>query len=149
MLQNDGQTIKESTSKDMRLIAKVVDYLPQIDLQSTAVVCADIPYEVGDLYRLYLIMKESKKPVITGAFSVSGVRWMRELMKVMRKSEEDLAQKPYAIFDICPSPPLRGHTSVLRISLTALASDSRLNSSQCQCQELVLQQLLQDLLFNT
>ncbi len=107
VLQCDGETAKESTSNDMRLIAKVTDYLPQIDLQSTAVVCADIPYEVGDLYRLYLIMKESKKPVITGAFSVAGVRWMRELLKVFRSSEKEVEQKPYAVFDICPSPPLK------------------------------------------
>lgn len=106
VLLSDGVSVKESTSEDMRTVVKVADFLPQIDFQSTALVCSDLPDEIGDLYRFYLIMSNSKKPVITGAFDVPGVKQMYDLIKVLRGSDEEVAGKPYAIFDICASPPL-------------------------------------------
>ncbi|NPV28655.1 MAG: hypothetical protein HPY58_03160 [Firmicutes bacterium] len=107
VLLDDGITVRDSTSADMKAVVKITDFLSQIDFQTTALVCSDIPYEVGDLYRLYLVMKESKKPVTAGAFSVPGVRWMRELLKAVRDSYDEVEKKPYAIFTICPSPPLK------------------------------------------
>jgi trimethylamine--corrinoid protein Co-methyltransferase len=107
MLLSDGKTVRESISDDMRTVVKVADFLPQMDFQSTAVVCGDLPDELGDLYRLYLIMIGSKKPVVTGAFDVPGIRQMYEMIKVVRGSDEAVAARPYAIFDICASPPLK------------------------------------------
>jgi len=107
ILLSDGVTVRESTSEDMKTVVKVADFLPQMDLQSTALVCSDLPNEVGDIYRLYLIMKDSKKPVVTGAFDVPGIKQMYEMIKVVRGSDEEVANKPYAIFDICASPPLK------------------------------------------
>ena len=43
--------------------------LPQYDAQSTAVVCNDIPKEIGDLYRLFIVLLLSDKPIVTGAFA--------------------------------------------------------------------------------
>ena len=107
MLLSDGKTVRESISDDMRTVVKVADFLPQMDFQSTAVVCGDLPDEVGDLYRLYLIMIGSKKPAVTGAFDVPGIRQMYEMIKVVRGSDEAVVARPYAIFDICASPPLK------------------------------------------
>lgn len=107
ILLSDGVTVRESTSEDMRAVVRVADFLPQIDFQSTALVCSDLPNEVGDIYRFYLVVKDSKKPVVTGAFDVPGIKRMYEMIKVLRGSDEGVADRPYAIFDICASPPLK------------------------------------------
>ncbi len=50
--------------------------LPAYAAQSTAVVCGDVPAEIGDLYRLFLVLLGSAKPVVTGAFSPLGTAAM-------------------------------------------------------------------------
>ena len=46
-----------SYTKDLVKIIKVAEMLPQYAAQSTAVVCNEVPKEIGDLYRLYLVLK--------------------------------------------------------------------------------------------
>ena len=58
-----------------------------------------------DRYRLYIVLKNSTKPVITGAFTVDGVRDMKEILTIVM-GEEELVKKPIAIFDVCPFSPL-------------------------------------------
>ncbi len=106
-MESDGKTVRSSESKDLVQISRVNDSLDNIALQSTAVVCYDVPKSIGDSYRLYLCLKNSPKPVITGAFSVPGVRHMREMLAAVVGGYENLKEKPVAIFDICPSPPLK------------------------------------------
>ena len=85
---------------------KLADMLPQLDAVSTALVCADVPKAMADLYRLYLVLRYSTKPVVTGAFAVETWAIMKDLLVAVMGSEEALAAKPIAIFDVCPSPPL-------------------------------------------
>ena len=40
-----------------------------VSAQSTAVVCNDAAGEIGDLYRLWVVLRHSNKPVVTGSFS--------------------------------------------------------------------------------
>ena len=54
-----------STANDLARVVKIADLLPQYDAQSTAIVCNEIPKEVGDLYRLYLVLLYSNKPIVT------------------------------------------------------------------------------------
>jgi trimethylamine--corrinoid protein Co-methyltransferase len=95
-----------SYTKDLVKIIKVAEMLPQIDAQSTAVVCNEIPKAIGDLYRLYLVLLYSAKPIITGAFSVSTLQAMIDMMAIFAGGRKELADKPQAVFDVCPSPPL-------------------------------------------
>ena len=46
--------------------------LPQFAAQSTAVVCNEVPKAMGDLYRLFVVLRYSNKPIVTGAFSPHG-----------------------------------------------------------------------------
>jgi trimethylamine--corrinoid protein Co-methyltransferase len=85
---------------------KLVEMLPQYDAQSTAFVCRDVPEEVGDLYRLYLALEVMRKPIVTGAFGIQTWWTMWEMLVTVAGSEAALAEKPIAVFDVCPSPPL-------------------------------------------
>ncbi len=106
-VESDGKTVRKSESKDLVQICRVNDALENIHLQSTSVVCYDVPKPIGDSYRLYICLKNSPKPVITGAFSVPGVTHMRDMLAAIAGGEDKLREKPLAVFDICPSPPLK------------------------------------------
>lgn len=107
VLESDGFTVRPARAKDLVQIAIINDSLKNIALQSTSVVLSDVPKPIGDCYRLYLLLKYSGKPVITGAFSVAGISYMRDMLASLRGGDAELRQKPLAVFDICPSPPLK------------------------------------------
>jgi trimethylamine--corrinoid protein Co-methyltransferase len=104
----DPETLEHrpSTSADLVRLVKITELLPQYDAQSTAVVCNEIPKEIGDLYRLYLVLLYSRKPIVTGAFSVKTLQSMIDMLAIFSGGRDTLAEKPQAVFDVCPSPPL-------------------------------------------
>jgi trimethylamine--corrinoid protein Co-methyltransferase len=80
--------------------------LPQYAAQSTAIVCNEVPKEIGDLYRLYIVLMFSTKPIVTGSFSVNNLPVMFDMLALFVGGRQALKEKPQAIFDVCPSPPL-------------------------------------------
>jgi len=97
---------KTAETEDLIRVIKVAESLPQYDAQSTAIVCHDVPKELHDLYRLYLVMLYSKKPIVTGAFTNKTVHHMVEMLAIFAGGHDKLREQPRAIFDVCPSPPL-------------------------------------------
>jgi trimethylamine:corrinoid methyltransferase-like protein len=79
---------------DFIKFVKLVETLPQIDAQSTAMVCSDVVEEIGDLYRLYLALIYMRKPIITGAFRKDTWWTMREMLLAVRGGSAELAAKP-------------------------------------------------------
>lgn len=104
----DPETLqaRPSTTADLVRLVQVAEALPQFAAQATAMTCSDAPSETGDLYRLHIVLKHSNKPIVTGAFSAAGLKGMIEMLVADAGSEEALRQKPRAVFDVCPSPPL-------------------------------------------
>jgi len=97
---------RPSTADDLVRLVRVTEMLPAYAAQSTAIVCTDVPAEVGDLYRLFLVLLGSAKPIVTGAFSPLGTAAMIDLLALDAGGREALAARPRAVFDVCPSPPL-------------------------------------------
>jgi trimethylamine--corrinoid protein Co-methyltransferase len=91
---------------DCENYVRLAEMLPQIDAVATSIVCGDVPKAMGDWYRLYLLLLYARKPIVTGTFSIESFSIMHELLVAVAGSEEALADKPRAIFDACPSPPL-------------------------------------------
>ncbi len=106
ILDPDTLEHKPSYANDLARVVKIAEMLPQYDAQSTAIVCNEIPKEVGDLYRLYVVLLHSNKPIVTGSFSIKTLDVMIEMMAIFAGSRAELASKPQAVFDVCPSPPL-------------------------------------------
>lgn len=104
----DPETLEQrpSMSADLVRVVKVADMLPAYAAQSTAIVCSDVPADIGDLYRLFLVLLHSAKPVVTGAFSARTTQVMIDLLAIDAGGREALAARPRAVFDVCPSPPL-------------------------------------------
>ncbi|MBI3153248.1 MAG: trimethylamine methyltransferase family protein [Chloroflexi bacterium] len=102
------ETLEHDTTETEHLIRllKVAEQLPQYDAQSTAVICHDVPKEIQDSYRLYLVLLHSKKPIVTGAFTNKTVQEMIDMLALFAGGKEAAREKPRAIFDVCPAPPL-------------------------------------------
>ena len=106
ILDPDSGLPRLARADDLAGLVKVTEATPEYAAQSTAMVCSDIPQEIGDFYRLFLVLWHSDKPVVTGAFSGSTLEAMLELLVADAGGNEPLRQKPRAVFDVCPSPPL-------------------------------------------
>jgi len=108
VLDPDTLEARPSETRDLVRIVHVTEMLPEFAAQSTAVVCSDkdAPSAIGDLYRLFIVLQHSDKPVVTGSFSAAGLQGMIDLLVADSGSPEKLRQQPRAVFDVCPSPPL-------------------------------------------
>jgi trimethylamine--corrinoid protein Co-methyltransferase len=106
VLDPDTLEHKPSYASDLARLVKVAEMLPQYAAQSTAIVCNEVPKSIGDLYRLYIVLLYSDKPVVTGAFSLETLPVMFDMLALFAGGRQALADKPQAAFDACPSPPL-------------------------------------------
>ena len=107
LLDSETLEIRRPVSKELADFVRLTDALEHIRAQSTALVVPDVPTEVGDSYRLYIVLKNSPKTIVTGSFGTGGLSDMKDMLAVVVGGEEELARKPLAIFDACPSAPLK------------------------------------------
>ncbi len=105
----DGATRRERapTTADLVDFVRVTDACLHIDIQSTGLVPRDIPDILADAFRLYAGLLLSTKPIVTGTFRKAGFEPMREMLAAVRGGSEELRRRPLAVFDACPSPPLK------------------------------------------
>jgi trimethylamine--corrinoid protein Co-methyltransferase len=106
ILDHGVKRSRPPVTADFIRFIKLADGLDALDAVATSLVCADVPQEIADLYRLYLVLLHTRKPVVTGAFAIETWGVMKDLLVAVAGSEEVLADKPMAVFDVCPSPPL-------------------------------------------
>ena len=114
ILEADGRNIRTSSVKDLKLLTKVAQSLPHIDFISSSVVCEEAPGELGSQYLYYTEMQNSTKPIIGGETDEEGVVRTFNLFKAILGGEENVRSKPYAIFDICVTSPLRWSRTPIR-----------------------------------
>ena len=106
ILDADAEEPRLAQANDLVRLVQLTETLPQFAAQSTAMTCDDAPKEVGDIYRLLLVLWYSSKPVVTGAFSAETLRVMLDLLRAESGGQDALRSHPRAVFDVCPSPPL-------------------------------------------
>jgi len=107
ILDHETQEERKAATPDLVDFYKLVETLDHIHFQSTGLISSDVPEVVSDCYRLYLGLCLSAKPFITGTFRVEGFRPMKDSLAAVRGGERELRLKPLAVFDACPSPPLK------------------------------------------
>jgi len=107
ILDHKTQVERAAVTDDMVNFVRISDGLDNLHFQSTGLVSSDVPDIIADSYRLFIGLLFSDKPVVTGTFKVAGFAPMRDMLAVVRGGEAGLSSKPLAIFDACPSPPLK------------------------------------------
>ena len=95
------------STRDLRHLAWVTEACRHVAGQATALIPGDVPEQVGDRWRLFVALSNSIKPIITGTFRKDAFAVMQEMLVAVRGSTAELAARPLAIFDCCPSPPLK------------------------------------------
>ena len=107
VLDRRTQKVRAPLTPDFVEYVRLADGLKNISYLSTAFIPTDIPQDVADVWRLYLVMAHSKRPVVSGAFTAWGVPRMGQVMAMFRDGREDLVRRPMSIFTCCPNTPLR------------------------------------------
>jgi trimethylamine--corrinoid protein Co-methyltransferase len=102
----EAKKIRKPHTRDVIEFVTLSNMLPQFKAQSTGVVPADLPEDIADRYRLFLALIYGIKPVVTGTLVKEAFATMHSFLSAVRGGEEALREKPLAIFDCCPSPPL-------------------------------------------
>lgn len=101
------QRQRKPVTQDLIDFSRLTHFLDNIAAQSTGLISSDVPQEVADRYRLFIALQNSTKPIVTGTFALDAFNSMKEMLIAVRGSAEKLRQQPLAIFDCCPSPPLK------------------------------------------
>jgi trimethylamine--corrinoid protein Co-methyltransferase len=107
ILDNISKIQRDATTDDLVKFVRLTDCLENLHFQSTGLISSDIDGIISDSYRLYVGLQYSSKPIVTGTFRVEGFKPMFDMLVAVRGSRKALAEKPMAIFDACPSPPLK------------------------------------------
>ena len=122
-----SRTVRNAETRDLINFAALVEHLQNIKAQSTGIISYDVPKEISDSYRLFIGLLYCTKPVITGIFSIKSIKIMFEMLEVIRGNAKNLKEKPLAVFDACPSPPLKWSNltcqSVIECAKTGIPSE--------------------------
>jgi len=107
ILDHKTSAQRKAVTEDLVKFYRLIECLENIHFQSTVIVSSDVPDFISDSYRLFLGLQFSTKPCVTGTFRIEGFKPMGEMLVAIRGSDKNLEEKPLAIFDACPSPPLK------------------------------------------
>jgi trimethylamine--corrinoid protein Co-methyltransferase len=93
--------VRLATTADFVEYVRVGHGLPNIPYLATAFSTNDdIEAQVSDAWRLFLVLTNTTKAVVSGAFTEHGVPRMVEMMALFRRDAADLRARPMAIFTI-------------------------------------------------
>ena len=92
---------RHANTPDFVEYVRVCDGLAHIAYLATAFSTNDdIEANVSDAWRLYLCLTNSKRPIVSGAFTEHGVGRMVDMMQLFRHDRADLIRRPMSIFTI-------------------------------------------------
>lgn len=101
MLDHRTGEARLATTADFVDYVRLADGLEHIAYLATAFSTNDdIEPQVSDAWRLYLTLTNSKRPVVSGAFTEHGVERMVEMLQLFRRDRADLVARPMSIFTI-------------------------------------------------
>ena len=90
-----------ANSTDYVEYVRLADGLEHIAYLATAFSTnQDIEPQVSDAWRLYMTLVNSRRPIVSGAFSEHGVPRLADLLRLFRRDAADLAARPLSMFTI-------------------------------------------------
>jgi len=97
---------RSPTSADTVELIRLADALDNIKL-CAAYGVSDCPAEIWDRYRIYLMLRTSRKPFIGGAFTYGAIPEMAQLLEAAADGASQAAALHRTLVCGCPSPPLK------------------------------------------
>ncbi|MBF8297143.1 MAG: mttB, partial [Bacteroidetes bacterium] len=101
------QCERNAVTADLVRFSSLIQRLENFHFQSTGLISSDVPEAISDCHRLFIALQYCSKPIVTGLFVVEGFKPMLDMLVAVRGSAAKLKEQPLAIFDACPSPPLK------------------------------------------
>ncbi|OQX95999.1 hypothetical protein B6I21_02530 [candidate division KSB1 bacterium 4572_119] len=118
---------RPAATQDLINFHRLIQELSGMAAQSTGLISSDVAEGIQDSYRLFIALQYCSKPVITGVFSDAGFEPMKEMLTLIRGNSEKLRQKPLAVFDCCPTSPLKwsklGCNSLIQCALSGIPAE--------------------------
>ena len=97
MLDHRTGETRPANTADFAEYVRLADGLDNIAYLATAFSTNDIEAVASDAWRLYLCLTNSRKPIVSGAFTEHGVGRMAEMMQLFRHDRADLIARPMSI----------------------------------------------------
>ncbi len=101
-----AKNIRKPLSADIVNHAKIINHCQHIDMQAGSFVADDVPKAISGAYRYYLGLLFSPKPMFSGAFGVSDIQVIWDLLCAMAGGEKALVERPLSLMCVNPSSPL-------------------------------------------
>jgi trimethylamine--corrinoid protein Co-methyltransferase len=118
---NEEKKRRRPVTKDFVEHNIVLENCEYLAVQGGPFVCADVPKEIADTYRLLLCMLFTRKPTLATNFSPEGYVYMKEMLEIMAENSDDIVQRPAHGFAANISSPL---------AWSEIAADNFINSAE-------------------
>ncbi|MHC4751329.1 MAG: trimethylamine methyltransferase family protein [Planctomycetota bacterium] len=98
--------VRDFVKKDIELMCKIGDYLPNIDFVLSVGLARDVPSEIQTLTSFFETVKNFSKTINFSTNDIQSLQQVIDLAAVVAGGHDQLQQKPF-IFNYCePIPPL-------------------------------------------
>lgn len=97
---------RESTKRDVAHIARLTDYLDEIEVNIVAVTARDVPAETSEQHGLEALLSNTTKPLCMSMYSGAGVRANVEMLAAVAGGHDMLRERPLMLSATCPVGPM-------------------------------------------
>ena len=97
---------RPSLLKDVASLARLADYLPNLDFVMSMALPSDIPADTADVHEFVAMVSNTTKPIVFTAFSLGSLRAIHRICCIVAGGEEKLRQNPFAVHYSEPTSPL-------------------------------------------
>ncbi len=100
------QHVRRATKEDCGNLAKVCDYLDEIDVVTRSVNATDVPEGAQSVNNLEVLLTHTGKHIFLGADSARALQVMAEIASVCVGGHDEFKNKPIFTVAVCPTSPL-------------------------------------------
>jgi len=98
---------RAAVKADIARVAKVCDYLPNIDFVMCMGIANDVTESISDLHHFEAMVTNTKKPIVFTAWNLQNLKDIVEMAEVVAGSLGALRYNPFVVLYLEPISPLR------------------------------------------
>jgi len=98
---------RRTVKADIGNVAKVCDYLPNIDFVMCMGIAHDVTESISDLHHFEAMVNNTKKPLVFTAWNLDNLKDIVEMAEVVAGGPEALRYNPFIVVYLEPASPLQ------------------------------------------
>lgn len=115
---NSGEA-RPATVKDVENLTRIVDYLPNVHIQTMIVYPMDVPERLRDIYVVEAVVRNTGKNFDATPYDDVSYQYIVKMLETI-VGEGELAKRPIATCSISPTSPLQFSRDVTRVMIRAV-----------------------------